>query len=66
MACSRSPPSSPRAPKIQQQRWDECRTPPVDLFDPNKPRLSMRDSPKSRNIHNNIIHDAIESPKMFR
>lgn len=36
MACSRSPPASPRAPKIQQQSWDDCDTPPIDLFDPNR------------------------------
>lgn len=35
MACSRSPPSSPRAPKIQQQSWDDSNTPPIDLYDPN-------------------------------
>ncbi|XP_063709642.1 uncharacterized protein LOC134838112 isoform X1 [Culicoides brevitarsis] len=35
MACSRSPPASPRAPKIQQQSWDDSDTPPIDLYDPN-------------------------------
>lgn len=30
------PPSSPRAPKIQQQSWDDCGSPPIDLYDPNK------------------------------
>lgn len=53
MACSRStPPSSPRAPKIQQQSWDDCSTPPIDLFDPNDPEPSASNaaldfSPKS-------------------
>lgn len=36
MACSRSPPASPRAPKIQQQSWDDSDTPPIDLYDPNQ------------------------------
>uniref|UniRef100_A0A336MK16 CSON000949 protein n=1 Tax=Culicoides sonorensis TaxID=179676 RepID=A0A336MK16_CULSO len=35
MACSRSPPASPRAPKIQQQSWDDSDTPPIDLYDPS-------------------------------
>lgn len=35
------PPSSPRAPKIQQQSWDDCGSPPIDLYDPN----NTRDSP---------------------
>lgn len=30
------PPSSPRAPKIQQQSWDDCGSPPIDLYDPNR------------------------------
>lgn len=34
------PPSSPRAPKIQQQSWDDCGSPPIDLFDPNNHRAS--------------------------
>lgn len=32
------PPSSPRAPKIQQQSWDDCGSPPIDLYDPNNRR----------------------------
>ncbi|XP_031638454.1 uncharacterized protein LOC116350696 isoform X2 [Contarinia nasturtii] len=63
MACSRSPPASPRAPKIQQQIWDDCATPPVGLFDPNKLRKSTRDSPKSRSIHSSSQDD---SPKLYR
>ncbi|XP_037918216.1 uncharacterized protein LOC119656024 isoform X3 [Hermetia illucens] len=34
MSIQRSPPASPRAPKIQQESWDDCGTPPIDLFDP--------------------------------
>lgn len=30
------PPSSPRAPKIQQESWDDCGSPPIDLYDPNR------------------------------
>lgn len=30
------PPSSPRAPKIQQQSWDDCGSPPIDLYDPDQ------------------------------
>lgn len=48
MACSRSPPPSPRAPKIQQQSWDDCGTPPIELYDPNKPHPSPIQSPKPR------------------
>lgn len=51
MSCQRSPPSSPRAPKIQQQSWDDCGTPPIDLYDPNvhsPPRSPSRyEPPKS-------------------
>lgn len=77
MACSRSPPSSPRAPKIQQQSWDDCGTPPIDLFDPDKQpqqtqqqppppptRVHRRDSHKSRNIHSSSQQD--DSPKSLR
>lgn len=35
MSNSQSPPRSPRAPKIQHQSWDDCGTPPIDLFDPS-------------------------------
>lgn len=31
-----TPPHSPRAPKIQQQSWDDCGSPPIDLYDPNR------------------------------
>lgn len=63
MACSRTPPASPRAPKIQQQSWDDCSTPPVDIFDPRK---LMRDSPKSRNSLSASSQDANDSPKLYR
>lgn len=63
MACSRSPPLSPRAPKIQS--WDDCGTPPIDIYDPNKTRKCTRDSPKTRNIHN-TSQDATDSPKFYR
>lgn len=44
MACGRSsPPSSPRAPKIQQESWDDCESPPIDLFDPNNPVSPIRE-----------------------
>lgn len=50
MSC-RTPPASPRAPKIQHQSWDDCGTPPVDLFIPSQnssPRSPSRfDPPKS-------------------
>lgn len=47
MSC-RTPPASPRAPKIQHQSWDDCGTPPVDLFIPSSPRSPSRfDPPKS-------------------
>lgn len=39
------PPSSPRAPKIQQQSWDDCGSPPIDLFDPNNRESSPPLSP---------------------
>lgn len=77
MACSRSPPPSPRAPKIQQQSWDDCGTPPIDLFDPNHQQQQptpppssssriqhRRDSHKSRNIHSSSQQD--DSPKSLR
>lgn len=50
MSC-RTPPASPRAPKIQHQSWDDCGTPPIDLFIPSQntsPRSPSRfDAPKS-------------------
>jgi hypothetical protein len=58
MSSHRSPPNSPRAPKIQQQSWDDCDSPPIDLFDPNNespprtprsPRYELPKSPKSPN-----------------
>lgn len=60
MSCSRTPPSSPRAPKIQQQSWDDCGTPPIDLFDPSKDIHSPR-SPSTRNHF-----DPPLSPKAYR
>lgn len=63
MACSRSPPSSPRAPKIQQESWDDCGTPPVDLFDPTATRISRHNSHKSRNSKTSSQND---TPKMLR
>lgn len=63
MACSRStPPSSPRAPKIQQQSWDDCGTPPIDLFDPNDPGPMTNDSTKSQASHNSPL----DTPKSIR
>lgn len=44
-AATPPPPSSPRAPKIQQQSWDDCGSPPIDLFDPNKRDISPPLSP---------------------
>lgn len=52
---NRTPPQSPRAPKIQQQSWDDCGTPPISLYEPdaqNRPRPPSRNqfeprSPKS-------------------
>lgn len=41
------PPSSPRAPKIQQQSWDDCGSPPIDLFDPNKQNMPESPPPLS-------------------
>lgn len=63
MACSRSPPSSPRAPKIQHQSWDDCGTPPLDLFDSSKNRMSRRNSQKPRSIQTSSQDD---SPKSLR
>lgn len=63
MACGRSPPSSPRAPKIQQQSWDDCESPPIDLFDPNNPVSPIRDSPTSRKLRNS---SSDYSPKSAR
>ncbi|GAB0097850.1 hypothetical protein DMENIID0001_135280 [Sergentomyia squamirostris] len=53
MSSQRTPPHSPKAPKIQQQSWDDCNTPPIDIFDPNhssppqSPSISFEPPPKS-------------------
>lgn len=55
MACSNNrntPPLSPRAPKIQQQSWDDCGSPPIDLFNPNESPLHS--SPTTRNTPKSI------------
>lgn len=43
---NRTPPQSPRAPKIQQQSWDDCGTPPISLYEPD---AQNRSRPPSRN-----------------
>lgn len=55
MSCPRTPPSvSSRAPKKQQQSWDGCSTPPIQLFAPcnntssNIPYCSPPRSPTGR------------------
>lgn len=69
MACGGSspPPSSPRAPKIQQESWDDCESPPIDLFDPNKPVSSFQDptssSTSTRKLRNSTSN---YSPKSTR
>lgn len=40
-------PASPRAPKIQQDSWDDCDSPPIDLYDPSDHRPLSRSA--SRN-----------------
>uniref|UniRef100_A0A1B0DE63 Uncharacterized protein n=2 Tax=Phlebotomus papatasi TaxID=29031 RepID=A0A1B0DE63_PHLPP len=53
MTSQRTPPHSPKAPKIQQQSWDDCNTPPIDIFDPNhssspqSPSITFEPPPKS-------------------
>lgn len=54
----RTPPSSPRAPRIQQQSWDDCGTPPIDIFDPN-----IHSPPASPSYHR---FDPPKSPKTVR
>lgn len=64
MACGRSsPPSSPRAPKIQQESWDDCESPPIDLFDPNHPVSPIRDPSLTRKMRNSSSN---YSPKSAR
>ena len=44
MSCT--PPHSPRGPKIQQDSWDDCNTPSINLYNPSKstPPRSPRNS----------------------
>ncbi|KAJ6645420.1 GTP-binding protein GEM [Pseudolycoriella hygida] len=44
---NRTPPQSPRAPKIQQQSWDDCGTPPISLYEPDVQSRTSR--PPSKN-----------------
>lgn len=55
------PPSSPRAPKIQQQSWDDCGSPPIDLFDPNR-----RESPPPLSPLAGYVVPPPKSPKGTR
>lgn len=68
MACGRSsPPSSPRAPKIQQESWDDCESPPIDLFDPNNPVSPRRDPLSSTSSTRKLRNSSSDySPKSTR
>ncbi|XP_055373146.1 uncharacterized protein LOC129606700 isoform X3 [Condylostylus longicornis] len=67
MSCQRTPPASPRAPKIQQQSWDDCDSPPIDLFDPYRQNIaSPPRSPSHRKQPPIILQQPPKSPKSSR
>uniref|UniRef100_A0A1B0C919 Uncharacterized protein n=2 Tax=Lutzomyia longipalpis TaxID=7200 RepID=A0A1B0C919_LUTLO len=69
MSSQRTPPHSPKAPKIQQQSWDDCNTPPIDIFDPNhtsppqSPSITFEPPPKSPKSPRKLPTSPIKGPK---
>ena len=67
MACNRTPPPSPRAPKIQQQSWEDCGTPPINIYDPASHPTSFKSSPSEHSPSIECGHyEPLKSPKSPR
>lgn len=60
MSCSRdTPPPSPRTPKLPQpRRWDDCSTPPIELYDTADQYSPLRNTPP----HTRSIPKTVDNP----